>query len=82
MSFDARKTLADAGYVAVGLAVLTVQQLDHGRRALAQRLGSQPAFSAVTERLDGAARRAHSVQADVRGRVEPIVERLRGALAA
>lgn len=86
MSFDVRKSIIDAGYVAVGIGVLGVQQVQQRSRAIQSRLDDATApFTAqadrarevLTHRAEELSKRAQDVQAGVRDRVEPLVQRVR-----
>ncbi len=90
MDVDVRKTITDAGYIAVGISVLGVQQVQHRTRELQERVteatapfGEQAdrARQMLNERLEAAQRLAGTVQHDVRARVQPVVAHLEARLA-
>ena len=90
MPIDVRKTITDTGYVAVGIGVLGVQQIQSRARALRARvqhvatpLGARAerTCGAVRSSLDEATKRAQSLPSDMRDRVQPLVARLEARLA-
>jgi hypothetical protein len=90
MDLDVRKTLTDAGYIAVGIGVLGVQQIQTRTRELQERVteatapfGGQAdrARQLLADRIDAAQKLAETVQHDVRVRVQPVVAQLEARLA-
>jgi hypothetical protein len=57
------RAVQDAGYTAVGLGVLALQQVQIRRRDLARRLNSE---------LDAAGRQAHAVLGEVKAMAAPV----------
>ncbi len=88
MSVDVRKTLTDAGYIAVGVGVLGFQQVQTRRRELTDRVASNGSpLHVVSEQtkdlrlkvksnLDRAAEAAQTFTTDVRDRAKPTVEQV------
>src|SRR5690242_20599295 len=70
---DVRKTVTDAGYIAIGLGVMSFQQAQARRRELQQRLES--ASSCLGERAREAAGKAEEFANEHGHRVEPRSER-------
>ena len=73
---DVRKTVTDAGYIAIGLGVMGFQQAQARRRELQQRLES--ASSCLGERARDAAGKAEEFANELGHRVEPLIERFDG----
>jgi hypothetical protein len=78
---DLRKSLTDAGYVTIGIAVLGVQQAQVRRRDLQQRLTNSGGCLNARAR-DGRARieslqqTVDGIAQSVRGRIEPVVDQV------
>jgi hypothetical protein len=75
---DVRKSLADAGYIAVGIGVMGVQRIQVRRRELTQRLRSAGDCVAqqareLQERVEGHARALDGQARAARGRAEETV---------
>jgi hypothetical protein len=78
---DLRKTLTDAGYVTIGIAVLGFQQAQVRRRDLQQRLaGSGGCLDARARdgraRLESLQHTAGDIAQSVRDRIEPVVDQV------
>src|SRR5690349_4485872 len=88
MSVDVRKTLTDAGYIAVGVGVLSFQQVQTRRRELTDRISASGSpLHAVSEQtkdlrlqvksnLDRATEAAQTFTTDVRDRAKPAVDQV------
>lgn len=76
---DVRKTLTDAGYIAIGLGVMGFQQAQVRRRELQERLESTP--GCISERLRDARSRVEGIAGEVTQRVEPLTEQMQGRIA-
>jgi hypothetical protein len=76
---DVRKTLTDAGYIAIGLGVMGFQQAQVQRRELQGRLESASTHLGEAAR-DGKAR-VEDLVGEVGHRVEPLMERVDGRVA-
>ncbi len=88
MSVDVRKTLTDAGYIAVGVGVLGFQQVQTRRREITDQLASTASpLHVVSEQtkdlrlkvksnLDRATEAAQTFTTDVRDRAKPTVEQV------
>jgi hypothetical protein len=63
------KAVQDAGYTAVGLGVLALQQVQTRRREIAQRVGTE---------LGAARRQAEAALAEVKTKAAPVTSRLEG----
>lgn len=63
------RTVQDAGYTALGLGVLALQQVQTRRRQITERVGTE---------LDAAGRQAQAVLTEVKGKVSPVTSRLEG----
>jgi len=61
------KAVQDAGYTAVGLGVLALQQVRAGQRLLAEKMGPE---------LTAAGRHAQAVLAEARAKAAPVTTRL------
>jgi hypothetical protein len=75
---DVRKTLTDAGYIAVGLGVMSFQQAQTRRRELQHRLESAP--TCIADRVKDARGRVEGLAGELTQRVEPIREQVEGRL--
>jgi hypothetical protein len=78
---DLRKTLTDAGYVTIGIAVLGFQQGQVRRRDLQQRLaGSGGCLNARARdgraRIESLQHTAEGIAQSVRDRIEPVVDQV------
>jgi hypothetical protein len=76
---DVRKTLTDAGYIAIGLGVMGFQQAQVRRRDLQERLETAP--GCISDRLRDARTRAEGLATELTQRVEPLTEQVQGRLA-
>jgi len=88
MAVDVRKTITDAGYIAVGVGVLSFQQVQTRRRELTDKVTSSgsPLHTVsdqtkdirlkVKTNLDRATEAAQTFTTDVRGRAKPTVEQV------
>lgn len=63
------KTVQDAGYTAVGLGVLALQQVQTRRRDIARKVSAE---------LGGAGRQAQAALAEVKAKAAPVTSRLEG----
>jgi hypothetical protein len=70
-NIDVRKTATDAGYVAIGIAVLAFQQAQVRRRELQQRLGGTG--GCLGSRGREAFGWAQDLGSQVKDRIEPVV---------
>jgi hypothetical protein len=61
------KAVQDAGYTAVGLGVLALQQVQTRRRLIAERVSSE---------LNTAGRHAHAVLTEAKSKAAPVTSRL------
>ena len=61
------RAVQDAGYTALGLGVLALQEVQTRRRAIAKRVNAE---------LNTAGRHAHTVLADVKAKAAPVTSRL------
>ena len=61
------KAVQDAGYTAVGLGVLALQQVQRRRRKIAEKAGTE---------LSAAGRHAQAVLAEARAKAAPVTSRL------
>ena len=61
------RAVQDAGYTAVGLGVLVLQQVQTGRRDVAQKVSTE---------LNAAGRQAQAVLAEVKTKAAPVTSRL------
>jgi hypothetical protein len=61
------RAVQDAGYTAVGLGVLALQQVQTRRREIAQKVGTE---------LGTAGRQAQAVLAEVKSKAAPVASRL------
>jgi sRNA-binding carbon storage regulator CsrA len=61
------KAVQDAGYTAVGIGVLALQQVQTHRREIAHKVGTE---------LGAAGRQAHAALADVKAKAAPVTSRL------
>jgi hypothetical protein len=75
---DVRKTLTEAGYIAIGLGVMGFQQAQVRRRELQERVGSTA--SCLGDRARDAREQLAGVANDATQRVEPIRDRINGHL--
>ena len=84
MSVDLRKSVTDAGYIAVGVGVLGVQQAATRRRELQDRFAASPLHNLsdatlqlrlkFKANLDHAAELASDWTTDLRKRAKPVVD--------
>ena len=77
-NIEVRKTVTDAGYVAVGIGVLAFQQAQVRRRDLQKRLGSTGGCLNARAidgkaRLDTLQQTVDELTQDLRARIEPVV---------
>lgn len=63
------RAVQDAGYTAVGLGVLALQQVQTRRRDIAQKVSTE---------LSAASRQAHTALAEVKAKAAPVTSRLEG----
>ncbi|MDQ1505920.1 MAG: hypothetical protein QOD57_3647 [Actinomycetota bacterium] len=63
------KAVQDAGYTAVGVGVLVLQQVQTRRRDIAQKLNTE---------LDSASRQAQAALTEVKAKAAPVTKRLEG----
>jgi hypothetical protein len=75
---DVRKTLTDAGYIAIGLGVMGFQQAQVRRRELQERLES--AAECVADRARDARGQLESLAGELGQRVEPLKDQVEGRL--
>jgi hypothetical protein len=75
---DVRKTLTDAGYIAIGLGVMGFQQAQVRRRELQERLES--ASGCVAERVRDARGQVTGLASELGTKVEPLVEQVQDRL--
>jgi hypothetical protein len=61
------RAVQDAGYTAVGLGVLALQQVQTRRRDLARKLSTE---------LDGAGRQAQAVVTELKAKAAPVTRRI------
>lgn len=94
---DVRKTVTDAGYVAIGLGLMGVQQAQARRRALTARLRGSggcvadrgrdierraaAARDLAEERVRTTVSRVQELGSEIGSRVEPIVEQVQAQVA-
>jgi hypothetical protein len=76
---DVRKTLTDAGYIAIGIGVLGFQQAQSRRRELQTRLETAP--GCVADRVRDARGQVAGLASELTQRVEPLKEQVEGRLA-
>jgi uncharacterized protein YjbJ (UPF0337 family) len=75
---DVRKTITDAGYIAIGLGVMGFQQAQTRRRELQGRLES--AADCFGDRVREARGRVEELAGELGDRVEPLKEQVEGRL--
>ena len=63
------RVVQDAGYTAVGLGVLALQQVQSRRRDVARKVNTE---------LNAAGRQAQAVLADVKAKAAPVTSRIEG----
>ena len=76
---DVRKTLTDAGYIAIGLGVMGFQQAQTRRRELQERLEEAP--GCVAGRVRDARGRVEGLAGELTQRVEPLREQVEVRIA-
>jgi hypothetical protein len=75
---DVRKTITDAGYIAIGLGVMGFQQAQSRRRELQERL--EGASGCIAERARDARGQIEGLAGELGQRVEPIKDQVEGRL--
>jgi len=74
------KAVQNAGYTAVGLGVLVLQQVQTGRRDIARKVNTElgSPWGRLVELPGAAGRQAHAALADLKVKAAPVTSRLEG----